>query len=89
MPRSRGWGKEMGAVRADLEAVTLALVDCDEVMPEIILRINQAIRRTGLTSLLEPALDDLERMASDHREAKSMVGAAVSKLVSGCDDAST
>lgn len=41
------------------------------------------------TSLLEPALDDLERMASDHREAKSMVGAAVSKLVSGCDDAST
>jgi hypothetical protein len=73
-------------VRADLEGVALALVDCEEVMPELELRIRQAIRRSGLTSLLEPALEDIERMAADICEAKkSLIAMTTSKPVD--DDA--
>lgn len=78
MPRkAEGTGK----VRAELEGATLALVDVEEVLPEIVLRIEQAIRRSGLTSLLEPALQDLTRIARSVQDAKSQVNTATVRLL--------
>jgi hypothetical protein len=70
-----------GKVRADLEGATLALVDVEEVLPDIVLRIEQAIRRSGLTSLLEPALHDLSRIDRAVRDAKSQVNTATVRLL--------
>ena len=67
-------------VRADLDGVTLALVDCREVEPYVRLRIEQAIRRAGLGDLLIPALEDLERMGAAVAEAMAQVRAARSRL---------
>jgi hypothetical protein len=70
-----------GKVRAELEGVTLALVDVEEVLPEITLRIEQAIRRSGLTSLLDPALDDLVRISHAVCDAKMQVNVAMVTLM--------
>jgi predicted nuclease with TOPRIM domain len=70
-----------GKIRAELEGATLALVDVEECMPTVVLRIEQAIRRAGLSTLLMPALTDLQRMAASVREAKSQVNAATVKLM--------
>ena len=70
-----------GKVRAELEGVTLAMVDIEEASPFIRQRIEQAIRRSGLGSLLEPALDDLQRICTSTASAKAQVNAAISKLM--------
>ena len=62
-----------GKVRADLEAVLLFLADMDECIPVMELRVNQAIRRSGLNALLTPVLDDLRRMVVDVADAKAQV----------------
>lgn len=67
-------------VRADLDGVTLALVDCREVEPYVRLRIEQAIRRAGLDELLGPALEDLDRMVKAVDEAMAQVRTARSRL---------
>ncbi len=67
-------------VRADLDGVTLALVDCQEVEPYVRLRIEQAIRRAGLDELLGPALEDLDRMVKAVDEAMAQVRTARSRL---------
>lgn len=67
-------------VRADLDSVTLALVDWQEVEPYVRLRIEQAIRRAGLGDLLIPALEDLDRMGAAVAEAMAQVRAARSRL---------
>lgn len=67
-------------VRADLDSVTLALVDWQEVEPYVRLRIEQAIRRAGLGDLLIPALEDLDRMGVAVAEAMAQVRAARSRL---------
>lgn len=67
-------------VRADLDGVTLALVDWQEVEPYVRLRIEQAIRRAGLGELLGPALEDLDRMGAAVAEAMAQVRAARSRL---------
>jgi hypothetical protein len=78
MPRkAEGTGK----VRAELEGATLALVDVEEVLPLVSLRIRQAIRRAGLGALLDPALQDLERIAASIQDAKSQVNTATVKLL--------
>lgn len=78
MPRkAEGTGK----VRAELEGATLALVDVEEVLPDIVLRIEQAIRRSGLASLLDPALHDLARIDRAVRDAKSQVNTATVRLL--------
>lgn len=70
-----------GKVRAELEGIALALVDIEDAMPFVRQRIEQAIRRSGMNDLLSPALDELERMIKDVRQAKAQVGSAVSKLM--------
>ena len=78
MPRTAD-GK--GKIRADLEAVLGALADIDECVPLVQLRINQAIRRTGLGDLLVPALSDLERMVNDVVDARLQVQSAINRLM--------
>jgi len=70
-----------GKVRADLEGALLSLVDVEEVLPTVVLRIEQAIRRSGLTSLLDPALQDLARITRSVREAKGQVSTATVRLL--------
>lgn len=73
--------KGVGKIRAELEGVVLDLVDIEEVVPFIRQRIQQAIRRAGLTDLLEPALEDVERICYSVGSAKAQVSAATSKLM--------
>ena len=75
--RAKGSGK----IRADLESVVLELVDVEEVVPFVRQRIEQAIRRAGLTDLLNPALEDMDRICRAIGNAKAQVGAATSKLM--------
>lgn len=78
MPRkANGRGK----VRADLEGVLVTLADIEECVPVVELRINQAVRRTGLDTLLIPALDDLKRMVRDVVDARSQVQSALDRLM--------
>lgn len=67
--------------RADCEAALGALADYVECSGRVVLRVEQAIRRAGLSALLDPALEDLVRMASDVKDAKSQVHAAIGKLM--------
>ena len=78
MPRkANGRGK----IRADLEAALLSLADVSEYIPVMELRVNQAIRRSGLNALLTPVLDDLRRMVVDVADAKAQVLSAVDRLM--------
>lgn len=70
-------------IRADLESALGALADHGECSPRVELRISQAIRRAGLESLLEPALNDMRRMVSDVEEARAEVLSAVGRLIEG------
>ena len=78
MPRK---GVQVRKVRAELDGVTLALVDWQEAERFVRLRIEQAIRRGDLGDLLKPALEDLDRMGRAVQEAKVQVNAAVGRLV--------
>ena len=76
-----------GKIRSDLEGISLALVDVEEVVPFISQRIEQAIRRTGMQDLLSPALEDVERIVRDVADAKKQVVAATVKLMERRDGA--
>ena len=70
MPRvSKGTRKK----RNELESAVLALIEVEERLPLVTLRIEQAIRRAGLSALLKPALDDLAEVTRSTREAKEQV----------------
>lgn len=86
MPRAKGQNAQQRRVRTALEDALCELVDTQQVTPLIRLRIEQAIRRADLGCLLQPALDDLERLACDVSTAKDRVNAAVATLL-GDDDA--
>lgn len=74
-------GVQVRKVRAELDGVSLALVDWQEAERFVRLRIEQAIRRGDLGDLLKPALEDLDRMGRAVQEAKQQVNAAVGRLV--------
>ena len=73
--------KGLGKIRADLEGAVLELVDIEEAVPFVRQRIEQAIRRAGLTDLLDPALEDMERICHSVGNAKGQISAATSKLM--------
>lgn len=78
MPRkAEGTGK----VRAELEGVLLCLADIEGSVALVQLRIDQALRRTGLHGLLVPAQDELKRMTEDVADAKTQVLSAVERLM--------
>jgi len=70
-------------VRALIEAAQLELVDHDQAAPLVRLRIEQALRRSGWTDLLGPALDDFDRMVTDVAQAKVRQIEAINALL-GC-----
>lgn len=70
-----------GKVRAELEGVLLALADIEGSVAFVQLRIDQALRRTGLHGLLVPAQDELQRMTADVADAKTQVLSAVERLM--------
>lgn len=81
MPRKdkqRGLLKE---VRAELDGALLALAMHHERIEMVLLRVRQGMQRSGLTELLSPAVDELERMACDVKDAKKHVNDAVVRLV--------
>lgn len=78
MPRKAD-GK--GKIRADMEAVLGALADHAECSPRVALRIEQAIRRSGLEALLVPALGDLVRMVRDVEDARAQTLSALDRLM--------
>ena len=78
MPRKAD-GK--GKIRAELEGVLVTLADLEECVPYVQLRISQAIRRTGMSDLLVPALDELKRVIKDVADAKTQVLSAVDRLM--------
>ncbi len=80
MPRRKGMNGSFSKVRSDLEAVLGALADHGECSPRVEIRIRQAMRRAGLGSLLDPALDDLARMVKDVDDAKSQLASALQRL---------
>ena len=80
MPRSKGQDGMAIRVRADLEGVLGHLADHDECTPRVVLRIRQAIKRTGLTDLLSPALEDLDRITRDIQDVRSQVRGVVDRL---------
>lgn len=81
MPRNKGMDGAYTHIRADLETVLAALADHNECSPRVHLRIRQAIRRAELGPLLEPALEDLERMIHDVADARAQVLSAVDRLL--------
>lgn len=70
-----------GKIRAELEGAALSLVDVEEVVPFMKLRIEQALRRTGENDLLSPLLQDLARIERSMKEAKSQVNVAIGRLI--------
>lgn len=70
-----------GKVRAELEGVLLCLADIEGSVAFVQLRIDQALRRTGLHGLLVPAQDELMRMTTDVADAKMQVLSAVGRLM--------
>ena len=78
MPRK---AEGSGKIRAELEGVLVTLADLEECVPYVQLRISQAIRRTGMSDLLVPALDELKRVIKDVTDAKTQVLSAVERLM--------
>lgn len=74
MSRTKGQTAEQGRIRAELEGVQLALVEAQDICPGIALRLEQAERRAQLSALLEPALEDVQRMHRAIEDAKRQVG---------------
>lgn len=70
-----------GKIRADLDGAVLFLVDVEEAIPFVYLRIEQAVRRAGMDDLLVPALQDLDRVVRSVCKAKDQVNAAAAKLM--------
>lgn len=80
MPRIKGQDGAVLKVREHLECALAAMADHGTVSPLLGLRIEQAMRRYGLGSLLGPACEELERMVHDVEEARAEVISAVEML---------
>lgn len=80
MPRSKGQTGTVNKVRAELDGALLALAQLLDRIELVLLRVRQAIRRAGLDSLLLPAVEELESMVRDVKDAKAHVNAAAVRL---------
>ncbi len=67
-------------MRAELESAVLELVVAEGDLPMAALRIEQAIKRTGLQDLLSPALNAVTRSMECVRVAKGKVTSTASEL---------
>lgn len=67
-------------IRAALETIGCELFVSSKTYPMLRLRIEQARDRSGLDSLLEPALDCVELLVKSHDEMASQLRAAMREL---------
>jgi hypothetical protein len=76
----------VGSQREALENALAALVRVEYLHPITRIRVRQARDRSGLVSLLEPALSEMDEMVKSVSCAKREVVHALAQLV-GSDDA--
>lgn len=80
MSRNKGQNGQVLRVRADLEAALGALAQHEVRVSMVDLRIRQAIQRSGLRSLLEPACDELHMFHAEVCDARAQVISALERL---------
>lgn len=80
MSRSSGHTGDVVSMRESLESATAALVRIEYVQRITLVRVEQARQRSGLADLLDPALQELDEMASAAQSAKAQVRQALAKL---------
>jgi hypothetical protein len=68
-------------LRAALESIAAELAVIRETSPVTRLRMVQAMQRTGLVGLLDPALSELDVVSQAVCAAQSQVNVALAKLV--------
>jgi hypothetical protein len=68
-------------IRAALEGVAAELAVVCNTSPLTRLRISQALQRTGLVSLLDPALDEIDEITHAVESARVQVGMALEAMV--------
>lgn len=71
------------SIRAELEGAVLELIVAETDLPDAALRIEQAIKRTGLSDLLGPALKAVTRAGAVVYAAKVKVSDVASGLGEG------
>lgn len=71
----------VGQIRSKLENAILALVGAEELLPLIRLRIEQSLTQTGMASLLNPAIGELERIETSLQSAKAQLKDATQQLL--------
>jgi hypothetical protein len=59
--------------REKLETALGEMAVVENCLPRIELRVRQAIRRAGLSALLQPALDDLSQVIRSTQDARQCV----------------
>lgn len=67
-------------VRAALESIAAELAVVKEASLIVHLRADQAIQRTGLSALLDPALNELEQISRSVMTAQAQVRSALAAL---------
>jgi hypothetical protein len=78
MPRAN---KDLTELRAAFETIAAQVAVIRNAMPVTILRVQQARQRTGLTSLLSPALDELDGMCQAVDAIGEQVTATLAELL--------
>lgn len=65
--------KKASEKRQEQEAAVFALVTALTRLEMVQLRVRQALRRSGLIDLLQPAVEQLEKLGREIEEAKDYV----------------
>lgn len=83
MSRSLGMDGNTVKLRGALENVSTSLGMIDEYLPVTRLRVKQARDRSGLGSLLDPALAELDEVRREVQTMKREVASAVAMVQGG------
>jgi len=67
-------------IRAALETIAVELAIVKDAGPIIRLRVDQAAQRTGLSSLLDPVVHELDQIGLSIGTAQAQVNAALAAL---------
>jgi hypothetical protein len=71
----------IGQIRSKLENAILTLVDAEEMLPLVRLRVQQSLTQTGMISLLSPAFDEIDRIEASIQNTKAQLKDATDKLL--------
>jgi len=68
-------------LRHSIEAIATELAVMDDAQAFASIRVQQAVTRTGLNSLLDPALDEIQQIQRSLCAARGHVTAALASLM--------